>query len=115
MRLFLYTLLTSIIILISKIRDKVSSKEKFMHMRFNRTLPWPTLKEEEKDIFYISCCDCGLTHFFLLNHSSTPVRPKEYSYNFRFGNNAYTKPDLDLGYEAYTKASLHGYIEGEPK
>lgn len=99
----LYTFLTGLIILLSKIRDKTFKP----HMRFDRTIPHPP--DQPKDILWMDCCDCGLPHFFINGVSGTPVRPKEYKYNFRFGAKAWHEPDLELGQEAYKKARELGW------
>ena len=92
----IYTILTGLIILLSKIRDK-SYKPYF---RLDRTVPVP--KEDQIDSLYMSCCDCGLTHFILCENaiSLTPVRPMKYKYKIRFGAKAWTEPNIALGRDA---------------
>jgi len=67
-----YTLLTSLICLLGRIRDRVHLYER-MIVRFDRTLPWPT-DGQPPGTLSLSCCDCGLAHVFLLDESGTPIR-----------------------------------------
>ena len=99
----IYTILTGLIILLSKIRDKSFVR----HMRFDRTLPHPPGQPD--DVLWITCCDCGLTHFIINGISETPVRPLKYTYHFRFGAKAFTDPDPNLGLKAYKKARSLGW------
>lgn len=85
-----YTLLTSLIILLSKMRDRCGS----MALRSDRPVPWNMQGTRH---LWMSCCDCGLRHFFVIGHSGTAVRPMKYSYRLRFGAKAWTDPDPELG------------------
>lgn len=100
----IYTILTSAIILISKLRKKLSPP---LYWRFDRTLPWP--KGQPASGLWMSCCDCGLAHFFITGESGTPVRPEKYAYRLRFGATGHTEPDLHLGRRA--AASLDRFFE----
>lgn len=98
----MYTFLTSLIILLSKIRDKFTVRA----LRFDRPLPWNP--DDGKECLWMGCCDCGLEHFFVIGHSGTPVRPVKYKYRFRFGATAWSKPDPNLGWEAKRQAIKRG-------
>ncbi len=99
----IYSFLTGLIILLSKIRDKIFVP----YMRFDRTLPHPP--DQANDVLWFSCCDCGLSHFIMNGISATPVRPEKYKYRFRFGAKAFIEPDNDLGHGAYKKARSLGW------
>jgi hypothetical protein len=58
----------------------------------------------------MSCCDCGLEHFFVVGHSGTAVRPKDYGYKWRFGANPWTKPDPYLRQRVIEMAKREGII-----
>ena len=98
MRPFCYTILTSMIILIGKLRDHIFHHEMRV-FRFDRTLPWP--KYQSPDGLYVGCCDCGLEHIFFRGLSGTPVRPEQYSYLGRFGAMGHTGPPSGLGERAH--------------
>lgn len=100
----IYTFLTGLIILLGKLRDRF---HKTRFVRFDRTLP---LVKEHRPYLYISCCDCGLTHFFIPDHSGTPLRPQNYQYKFRFGAKGWTEPNIGLGQEAVEHAIKFGLI-----
>jgi len=100
----MYTLLTTLIILLSKIRNRFAARA----LRFDRPLPW---NPDDKDKWlWIGCCDCGLEHFFVVGHSATPVRPMTYKYKFRFGAVGWTKPDPMLGDHARRQAEKRKII-----
>ena len=102
-KLMIYTILTGLIILFSKIRDRSF----ISYMRFDRTLPHPP--DQPNDVLWITCCDCGLSHFILNGISATPARPEKYRYRFRFGAKAFTDPNNDLGLKAYKIARTLGW------
>ena len=95
MRIFLYCLITQIIIWLAKLR-KYAVKYKKHSIKNNRIFD---VYEEET----WACCDCGLEHYFrhfqnnetcshqqehinfkIVGHCM-PIRPKEYKYNLRHG------------------------------
>ncbi|GAH69916.1 unnamed protein product [marine sediment metagenome] len=59
----------------------------------------------------MGCCDCGLTHFIVSDHSVTPIRTSDYKYKLRFGAKAWHKPDPNLIEHAWSKAQEAGVIE----
>jgi len=95
LRTLAYTLLTSIIILVGKVRKRLCRRDE--HVRGDRTSPWPP---NDADTLLTTCCDCGLTHFFVCGRSGTVSRPLRYAYRLRFGAVAWTDPDIELGREA---------------
>ena len=104
MKNIIYTILTGIIILLAKLREKtLGEKPRF---RWDRTIPVPY--EDQGSSLYIKCCDCGLSHFILYSRSATPVRPLKYDYRLRFGSKAWTEPDLELGQDAHEAALKRG-------
>ena len=99
----IYTLLTSAIILLGKIRDRICSpRHGGAFLRLDRCIPW--CDDFGKGRTYIGCCDCGLTHFVVIGHSLTPVRPIRYRYKMRFGANAWTKPNAELATTVWEQA-----------
>jgi hypothetical protein len=104
----LYTILTSLIILIGRVRDRLCRP---MSLRYDRTLPCPP--EWGPQVLFFTCCDCGLTHFFVPGHSGTPRRPASYEYELRLGAKAWTDPDPKLGLKA--KYEFHKWIGGDWK
>ena len=100
----MYTLLTTLIILLSKIRDRFTVRV----LRFDRPLPWNP--DDGDKWLWVGCCDCGLEHFFVIGHSGTPVRPMTYKYKYRFGAKGWTKPNPMLGYRAQQQAKERGII-----
>jgi len=98
-----YAFLTNIIIFLSKIRDMcLDGPESKGHLRIDRTLPW--CHDFGSDILFMGCCDCGLSHFLVLDHSVTPVRPEDYQYNMRISGKAWTKPNPELAEVVLEKA-----------
>ena len=98
-----YKIITAVIILIGRLRDVVEMRVNrgVKMVRFDRTLPWP--KDQPKDGLWMTCCDCGLAHFFSMGHSGSPARPQEYDYGLRFGAVGHAKPDPELGVEAHKR------------
>lgn len=103
----IYTILTSLIILISKIRSRVGGQ---YFLRCDRPIPW---HQQGKKWIHMSCCDCGLAHFFVVGHSGTAIRPQKYSYNLRFGAKAWTDPDPELGAHVLKKAKEAGVVKSD--
>lgn len=103
----LYTILTSIICVLGLIRDRFCGP---MPLRWDRTLTAPD--EWNNSVMYMSCCDCGLTHFFVPDKSGTPRRPIAYKYKGRFGADSWTNPDPELGLQA--KFEFHAWSGGSP-
>lgn len=99
----MYTILTILIILLGKLRDKCGP----LTLRCDRPIPW---NMQDDGALWMSCCDCGLGHFFVVGHSGTAMRPKKYTYKFRFGANAWTDPDPDLGDVVVREAQKAGII-----
>lgn len=97
---------TSLIILLGKLRDKCHTR----FIRFDRTLP---IVKDHQPYLYISCCDCGLTHFFVPDLAGTPLRPRKYAYRMRFGANGWTKPDIQLGQKVAEHAIQFGIVREE--
>lgn len=84
MRNALYTLFTWVICLIANLRQRLCDDSD--DLRWERTLDWDEPEKDASDgVLYASCCDCGLTHFFVLGKSVTPERPREYRYRLRAG------------------------------
>ena len=92
----IYSLLTWMICVLSNLRGKLCGDEH--ELRWDRTLSWsdPEL-DAEQGVLYMSCCDCGLTHFLVLGKSATPERPKRYTYRFRARHGPVEAPDPELG------------------
>ena len=84
----IYTILTSLIILLGKLRSKFGSRA----LRLDRATPWNQGTEKIK----MQCGDCRTKILFVVGHSMTPVRPLEYSYKLRLGSMARTEPDPSL-------------------
>ena len=59
----------------------------------------------------MGCCDCGLTHFIVSDHSLTPVRTLKYAYLLRFGAKAWHEPDSTLIERVDTEARRAGVIK----
>jgi len=59
----------------------------------------------------MGCCDCGLTHFIVSDHSITPIRPLKYSYYLRLGAKAWHEPDPDLVERVEIEARKAGVIK----
>lgn len=95
LRTLVYTLLTSIIILVGTLRKWLCRRDEYL--RGDRALPWVP---NDADTLLMRCCDCGLTHFFVCGRSATVQRPLWYDYRLRFGVVAWTDPDVELGREA---------------
>lgn len=91
MRLFIYKLLTLLIIILNMTRKKVCFYD----------CPWELRKDrDEQNLipgFWFSkgygilleCCDCGLTHRLFESDRGShawPERPKGYDYKWRLGN-----------------------------
>lgn len=91
----LYTVLTTAIIALSKVRFRCTAGRK---LRWDRTVRWAD--PEHKDILFMTCCDCGLGHCFVIGHSGTPIRPPGYGYRGRLGAMAHAPPAPELGREA---------------
>ena len=89
----LYQLLTSLIIMIGRLRDRLCSHK--YALRCDRTLPWT----ENPKAMSMICCDCGLTHFIVAGQTVTPIRPITYDYRGRMGAVGWTEPDEGLGNE----------------
>ncbi|MBA7681547.1 hypothetical protein ES703_89887 [subsurface metagenome] len=107
---FFYTILTSIIILLSKVRNQFcNNKKPTAFLRVDRIIPW--CPDYGKGLYYMGCCDCGLTHFIVADHSITPVRTLNYKYKLRFGAKAWHEPDPDLIDYAWNKAQEAGVIK----
>ena len=87
----IYTVLTSLIILLGKVRDLTCVTAKTSALRLDRTIPW--CHDYGEGLYFMGCCDCGLSHFIISGHSFTPVRTQNYAYKLRFGAMAWTKPD----------------------
>jgi len=105
----IYTILTTLIIVLSKLRDLVCSPEHGGgHLRFDHCIPW---SKNYGDNYYMSCCDCGLTHFIVPYHSMTPVRPRFYHYSYRLGAKAWHEPDFRLAKQVEFEARQSGVIE----
>lgn len=110
LRTALYTALTSCIILLGRAREAIAAKHMFI--RGDRSLPWG----EPRHVLLMTCCDCGLTHFFVAGTSATPERPLCYEYRLRFGAAGWTEPDASLGMEAtrlYVETAPENTQEGE--
>ena len=86
-KVWLYILLTTLIIVLSKLR-----------FRFGNAIGWELRNERElqnriyfeiKKGFLLECCDCGLSHK-LKQHQDyidcIPERPRRYRYILRFGS-----------------------------
>jgi len=101
----IYSLLTGCIILLGKLRERFNKQP---HVRFDRTIPCPP---DQEPYLYISCCDCGLVHFFVPWHSGTPLRPINYKYRLRFGAKPWTEPDINLGQEGVEHAIKFGLVK----
>lgn len=100
---WIYTILTSMIILLSKLRDRSFRRV----LRLDRPIPWCMQGTEH---LWMSCCDCGLEHFFVIGHSGTAVRPVNYNYSMRFDAKAWTDPDPELGGVVEEAAKKEGLI-----
>lgn len=104
-----YTILTTLIIILGKLRDRIPSpKSGGMHLRYDRCIPYP---KDFNGNLYMSCCDCGLVHFFIPDHSGTPVRPRRYAYRFRLGSKAWHEPDSNLINRVEVEARSAGVIK----
>ena len=103
LKTLIYTFLTNTIILLSKLRDKcLDGPSHNGHLRIDRVLPW--YEGFGSDKLFMGCCDCGLTHFLVLGHSITPVRPINYQYKMRMGGKAWVEPNTDLADVVLEKA-----------
>ena len=89
-----YTGLTTMIIVLGKLRDKTCKTRATACLRFDRTIAWN--KELSGNHVLMGCCDCGLSHYLVPGHSVTPVRTGRYGYKLRFGANAWAEPDESL-------------------
>lgn len=98
----IYTILTSFIILLGKLRDLTCVTAKTSALRFDRTIPW--CHDYGEGLYFLGCCDCGLGHFIISGHSFTPVRTRDYAYKLRFGAKAWTKPDPSESEFVFKKA-----------
>jgi len=106
----MYTFLTTLIILLGKLRDRIpSSRSGGKCLRFDRCVPWGG--EVYAGNYYLGCCDCGLEHFIVPYHSFTPVRPRRYAYHHRLGAKAWHEPDSSLTHRVYTEAKKAGVIK----
>lgn len=106
----LYTLLTWVICLVANLRDRWCASS--TGLRWDRTIEWD---EPEKDVadgvLYAECCDCGLTHLFVLGKSVTPERPRKYRYRLRAGRGPNVSPNLRLGVSA--SVTFHSWCAKE--
>ena len=105
----IYTILTTLIIMLGKFRDRTCKSHTTSCFRSDRTIPWN--KDLADNILLMGCCDCGLAHFLIPGHSVTPIRTVSYSYKFRLGANSWHKPDTSLSEYACEKAQKVGIIE----
>jgi len=96
MRITIYTLLTTLIILLAKLRKHSGVKWDFRMERDQ-----PLVKAKNLDILNykegeqphnqnrLECCDCGLTHGLYIDGKgflrAVPWRPGNYSYKLRCG------------------------------
>lgn len=77
MKLFLYKLLTQVIIILGRLRSKLNLD---MIVRVDRTFRDPP------HLFSNVCCDCELTHRFSYREGvryQQPIRPGGYDYGWR--------------------------------
>jgi len=88
--LFLYKILTQIIIILSRLRDRLNL---VYCIRKDRTFKEEHIKYPGYELI---CCDCGLSHQVWIERYgnfeieySRPIRPKGYDYSFRkFGRDS---------------------------
>ena len=89
-KLLFYKILTQLIILIGRLRDYLQIK---LYFRTDRVCGTELIKEKGQPQMngipyaHISCCDCGLEHFFWIEENicfGMPIRPEEYNYRLRF-------------------------------
>ena len=109
MKNIIYTIITGMIILLSKLRDRIfqhGTVKDSLHFRWDRTVP--VHYEDQGSSLYMKCCDCGLEHLICYSRSVTPVRPLMYNYRLRFGSVAWGESDRELGQDAYEIAKRRG-------
>ena len=89
----IYTILTSLIVLLGKFRSHFCITNKTAALRFDRTTPYADYGHKNT---FMGCCDCGLAHFIIPGHSVTPERTKNYNYKYRMGSKAWHEPENNL-------------------
>ena len=110
MRNALYTLFTWVICLVANWRQLLCDDAG--DLRWERTLDWDEPeKDAGKGVLYACCCDCGLTHFFVLGKPVTPERPPQYRYRLRAGRGPKADPDPILG--IFAKNTFRNWCEKE--